>query len=448
MTEERTPPQSIEAEMSTLGAMLIDPDCFHKISDMLNAEDFTREAHRVIFASFVALFTTGRPVDIVTLRQFIDDMGQAERVTYTYLASLTSAVPTSSNIVHYARIVKDKSIRRRLLSASMRIMDTAYDEEKELEGVLAESQNKVFEITPFKTTRDDANAIVDEVEAVQKEYDQKYREGKKLLGFSCGMDKLDDIIDGMRPGHVWVVGAWTSTGKTQFALNIVHSVLEQAVPVSIISLEMSRVDTIARLIGIRANISSMRVLKGKNETKTAEAIEEAKIFMRWAPLEVHTTYFDLEKIRAIIRRDVFARGVKLVVVDYVQNIVSEKAQKEYEVMTRAATSLQALARELNITIYLVSQVSNDAEKGVAAGAGFKGSGALEAVADIAIRLKRKRDEEKIDDEYVPVAINVTKNRHGITCTFANHFMWLKSGKFEYMPNAVYISRDVAEKINK
>ena len=132
----------------------------------------------------------------------------------------------------------------------------------------------------------------------------------------------------------------------------------------------------------------------------------------------------------LIRKDVYNRKVKFVVIDYVQNIISEKGLREYELMTSAATDLQALARELGITIYIVSQISNDSEKGNGAGAGFKGTGALEAVADLAIRLKRDKSKEDPNDEYVPVDIIVTKNRHGFTGKISDYSMWLKSGKFE------------------
>lgn len=445
--ENRQPPYSPEAERAVLCSIIIDPVSVHRVATTLSAQDFYDAKNATIYAAMLAMINTGAPLDLITLVQFIDDMGQLHNIGgRSYLAEIMGEVATSTSITYHAQTVRDKSMRRQLLAACQTSQELIYNTETDIDSVIATVQNSVYTVNPFKNVNDDAATIISEIDEVQKLYAEKRENGQKYLGFSCGIEGIDRNIDGMRPGHVWVVGAWTSTGKTQFALNIVHSVLVQDIPVSIISLEMSRTDTIARLMGIRNNISSISVIKGVNDGETQSKIEEAKAFMRQAPLEVHTTYFELEKIIALIRRDVFLKKVKLVVVDYVQNIISEKALREYEIMTRAATSLQSLARELGITIYIVSQVSNDAEKGNAAGAGFKGSGALEAVADLAIRLKRNKLEEKETDEYVPVDINVTKNRHGFSGTIAKHYMWLRSGRFEYMPNHLHIPRTTVDNL--
>lgn len=433
--------------MSVLGAILIEPNSLYKINDVLSPTDFYSGAHAIIYGAILELFNESKRVDLVILHNHLEARNQIEAVGgATYLATLTNAVTTASGVEHYAEIVKEKSIRRRLLEAHRKNEELILNEEANIDSVIAETQNRVFEINTAKAIKDDAATIVKEIDAVQQLYAEKYEKKQKYLGFSCGIAKIDEIIDGMRDGHVWVVGAWTSTGKTQFALNIVHNVLEQGIPVSIISLEMSRVDTLARLIGIRHNLSSMRVLKGKNETETHNNVEEGKFFMAHSPLEVHTTYFELEKIKAMIRKDVYLRGVKLVVIDYVQNILSDKSMKEYEIMTRAATSLQSLARELNIIVYLVSQISNESQKGQGAGAGFKGTGALEAVADIAIKLKRDKTIEREEDEFVPLDITVTKNRHGLTGQVKDHYLWLKSGRIEHKPTFIYIPKTVTEKL--
>jgi replicative DNA helicase len=298
---------------------------------------------------------------------------------------------------------------------------------------LANSQNSIVGINLIKNQNDSIQNSLLEMDKVKKEYADKYSQGKEFLGIPCGIRDIDGFIDGMRPGHIWVVGAFTSTGKTQFMLNIAQSVMEQAEPISIISLEMSRVDLTARLIGIRTNTSSMKVLKGLYDKTLEDKVFEARTFLNLVDCDIHTTYFDLEKIKMIIRKDVYTRKVKVVFIDYVQNIISDKGKREYEILTQSATDLQALARELGITIYIVSQISNEAEKGEGAGAGFKGTGALEAVADIAIRLKRTRKDENPEDEFVNLNIHITKNRHGYTGSIKDYVLWLKSGKIELHP---------------
>jgi replicative DNA helicase len=349
---------------------------------------------------------------------------------YSGVIECMNAVVTATNIKQHAVIVKDKSLRRKLIIAQDKNQQIILDESKDIDTVLSEAQSNIIKINNFSQIDDGVSSIINDLERVQDEYVDKYKKGQKYLGVSCGIEKIDQSIDGLRPGHIWVVGAWTSTGKSQFVLNIVNSVLEQKVPVSIISLEMSRVDTLARLIGIKKKISSMAVLKGKNDLQIQYEIEEAKDFFKNAPLQIHTTYFDLEKIKMLIRTDVYTKKVKFVVVDYVQNIISEKGSRGYDLMTQAATDLQSLARELGVTIYLVSQISNESEKGNSAGAGFKGTGALEAVADLAIKLERDRKKEGPMDQYVPLKIKIVKNRHGFTGIIDNYFLWLKSGKIE------------------
>jgi len=428
-------PMSIEAEMSTLGSILLDELAIYKISTILTKDDFYSLKHQIVYEAVMDLFKSGIKIDLLTISEYLDNKKQIDQIGgRTYLASLYNATVTASNAFKYAQIVKDKAVRRNLLRAQELNLQTIYDESRDIDSVLAETHNRLIRVNNIKNQDDSAQSIIKELDSVQEQYAEKYAKGDKFLGFSCGLEKIDNIIDGMRPGHIWVVGAWTSTGKTQFALNIVNAVLEQKIPVSIVSLEMSRVDLAARMIGIRQNMSSMKVLRGKLDEETWKNIEKDKQFLYDSPLEIHTTYFDLEKIKMIIRKDVFLRGVKLVVLDYVQNIISERGKKEYDLLTQAAIDLQALAREIGVTIYLVSQISNESEKGGGAGAGFKGTGALEAVADLAIRLKRDKNKENPDDSAVKMQILITKNRHGFTGNIEDYFMYLKSGLFHQNPS--------------
>lgn len=424
-------PFNHEAERAVIGSILIDSDSICKIIDILKPDDFDKPAYQTLYKKILDIFQQGKKIDLLILTEELTKNGLLETVDgYSGIVECMNSIGTSSNIKYHAEIVKDKSIRRKLILAQDKNQRIILDESKNIDSVIAETQSNIIKINNYNQIDDGVSSIIDDLEKVQNDYQVKYEKGQKYLGYSCGIERIDQSIDGIRPGHIWVVGAWTSTGKTQFALNIVHSVLEQSVPVSIISLEMSRVDTLARLIGIRNKISSMAVLKGKNDLEVQDKIAEAKQFFKQSPLQVHTTYFDIEKIKMLIRTDVYTKQVKFVVIDYVQNIISERGSKEYDLMTQSATDLQALARELGITIYLVSQISNESEKGNSAGAGFKGTGALEAVADLAIKLERDRKKEGPLDQYVPLKIKVVKNRHGFTGTIDNYFLWLKSGKIE------------------
>lgn len=428
------PPQNIEAEKSILGAILSDTKSIFKIIDYLEPLDFHKIQHQRIYAYMLGNINS---IDLLSIHE-------TTKIPKAELVEITNSVATSSHIEKHAKIVKDTSIRRQIQKIN-NINEELIKQENTAEDLLAEVQNNILSIQLLKKQDDTASTIISEIEEVQKEYSEKYKEGKKYLGIPTGIEKIDECIDGLRPNHIWVAGGFTSVGKTQFVLNIVHNVIEQNIPVSIISLEMSRIDTVARIMGIRHNLSSMKILKGFNDKEIQENIREAKEFIKQAPLQVHTTYFDIEKIKLLIRQD-FYKGTKIFVLDYVQNVMSQRGLREYELLTQSAIDLQSLARELGITIIIISQISNEAEKGQGAGAGFKGTGALEAVADLAIRLKREKSNENPDDEYVPIKINIAKNRHGFTGVIDNYCMWLKSGKFQ--KDLIHISSEIKERIKK
>jgi replicative DNA helicase len=425
-------PQNNEAEQALLGALILYPDNLVDVATQVSPSDFYVGAYKTIYGAMLSMMTSGSNIDITTLSETLSASNKLSEIGgVSRLVGLSNSAMTSSHIGEYVRIVKDKSVRRLLLSAQEQNLSAILDERKDLESVIADVQSNIMRVQLHKHTDDDSATIVRELEEAQKEYAEKFEQGKKYLGIPTGFEKIDNMIDGLRPGHVWVVGAWTSTGKTQMSMNILHNVVEQNVPSALISLEMSRIDTLARLVGIRHRMSAMAVLKAKNlRPDQFENIKEAKIFFSQTPLQVHTTYFDIEKIKMLIRRDVMKYKTRFFIIDYVQNIMSEKGIREYELITQASIDLQALARELGVTVYIVSQISNESQKGNGAGAGFKGTGALEAVADIAIRLERNKGEEQPDWEYVPLTIKIAKNRHGFSGVIQDHYMWLDSGKVE------------------
>ena len=413
-------PYDEKIEKSLLGVLIVDPAKIYDILDYIEPQDFFIETHQEIYQ---AMLDNPDKIDVVTLNKKIKEP--------QLLASLSQDFVTSSNIKEYADAIKDLSIRRQLLKTNSKNERIIGDDNKDIESVLALVQNSVLEIGLYKKQDDTATSAVEEVEDLQSVYEEKREHGQDLLGYSCGFPTIDEAIDGLRPHHVWIVGAFTSYGKTQVTLNIVNAVLNQGVPTAIISLEMSRVDMIARLIAIRTNINSRKILKGLVTPDEFEQIKSAKEFLKKSPLLLHTNYFDIEKIKYIIRKDHITNHTKVFVLDYLQNIRGDG--KEYDMITKAVIELQSLAREYNITLILVSQISNEAQKGQGAGAGFKGSGHIEAVADLAIRLKRDKKTEVVKDgktvSPVKITVDIAKNRHGITGS-SEFSLFLESGLFK------------------
>lgn len=418
------PIQSQEGEMCLLGSLLLDPKSFFKVMDFININDFYSSKHSNIFKTFQEMFIAGERVDLATIAEKLQS--KKVEVGASYLVTLTNAVPTSSHILSYAKIVKDKSLRRQILQAQLYNEKDTYNEELETTKLLAGVQDRLYQISPIKTKSDGVISIMGELERVQEDYAEKYKSGKKTIGFSSGIEKIDDVVDGLQAGHFWVIGGWHGTGKSSFALNIIHSVLEQGVPVSIFSNEMSQTHILAKLMGIRNELSSMKILKGRNDGEILDRVNEAKAFFNQTPLEIHIE-FEIEKIKMQIRKDVYTRGVKVVMIDYLQKISSEKIFDETTLVSQTSKELSNLAQELKITIIILSQISNDAQKGVGAGAGFKGSGTIEASADFAIVLKRDKTKEAPMEEWVEMKVQITKNKFGIDGVIPMYFH-LRSGK--------------------
>lgn len=425
-------PQNLEAEMSLLGSLLLDKQAIYQIIDFIEPKDFYDNKNKLVYSVYLEMFNKGKSIDLSTLMNEINN--KDIEMKNSFVTNLFNSVITSAHVVEYANIVKDKSLRRQILEAQHKNENVVYDEDKEINSVLANIQNNLYEINPFKISNDTIQSALKDLDSLQEEYSRKYEEGKHIIGFSSGINKLDDIIDGLRPGHLWVVGAWHGTGKTSFALNIVHHLLEQNVPISIISTEMSQVDLTAKLIGIRHQMSSMKVIKGKLDHAQSERIREGKMFLNQSNLEIHTE-FDFEKIKMQIRKDVYVRKVKVVMVDYIQKMTDGKIYEETPLMARISQGLSNLAQDLKITIILLSQISNEAQKGSGAGAGFKGSGAIEASADFAVVLKRDKTKEMPNSDWVEMKVQITKNKFGLDGVID---MWfhLASGQVKLTPNDI------------
>lgn len=276
----------------------------------------------------------------------------------------------------------------------------------ELEGIL----------DSFDGEESDSEALIRLYEDMQKEYKEKILSGKDLIGYSCGIKKIDDVIDGLRQGHLWVIGGYTSAGKTFFALNIVDALLEQKVKVSIYSLEMSKEDVVGRLIGMRSEIPSVKIMKGDLEDGELLRVREAKERFK-GNLFVHSEKSDLSEIMASMQLSKIRDGVEVFVLDYAQ-LVHDRDSDQYNTLRKLSIQLQHFCRKNKVSMIMLSQVSNDSAKNPNPFVmGFKGSGEIAASADLAIELtpdESPEDRELKIKNREPFAIlaSIKKNRHG------------------------------------
>lgn len=429
---ERIPPQSLEAEMSFLGSVLIDKDAMLKVADLVRPEDFYKDAHAKIYEAIVELYEKNEPVDLLTLSNRLEGKGQVEQIGgRSYLAALTNAVPTASNVVHYAHIVHKKATRRRLLSSSYEISRLAYQEETEdLEQLLDQAQQHLFGVSqiyfkqafvPIRSVLADAFDRIDEL----------HKNKGQLRGLPTGFTALDNLLAGLQKSDLVVLAARPSVGKTSFALDIVRSVAtKRQVPVGLFSLEMSKEQLVDRLLCSEANVDLWKMRTGRLSDRPEDddfprighaigALSEAPIFIDDQP------NMNIMQIRTKARRLQVEHGLGLIVIDYLQLMESRHGNSDNRVQEVAEITrgLKGIARELNVPVLALSQLSRVVEQSKPAIpklSHLRESGSIEQDADVVLFIYRKSADRNYRAEDIPpderniAEIHIAKHRNGPT----------------------------------
>jgi len=330
-----------------------------------------------------------------------------------------------------AEKIKRKSTIRKVVEIATKAQNSLLDTPEDVMKIIETIQTDILKVsTENYQETEDIKSIIQEYTDYQCEYTNNKLSGKKFIGIQTKLPIIDDMIDGLRPQHIWIVGGYTSTGKSTFVLNIVNNVVNQGKRVSFYSLEMSRVDILGKLLAININEYPSYIIK--NADKDAVYSKQSDYFkqLKEKELLIHTKYHNIDQITMSMLKDNFEKKVDLFVVDYLQNISFEKGMSEYETMTHASREFQKIAERLGVTIILLSQVNNaHAREGNFQVMGFKGSGGIGAVADFAIELRRDKEVPADDNMNVPMTAHIMKNRHGRIGETQLTFN-LKSGKIE------------------
>jgi replicative DNA helicase len=361
---QKLPPQSIEGEKCVLGAMLLEKDAIITASEMLREEDFYREDHKKIFQTMIDLFDKNEPVDLVTVaeelrkKSILEDVGGA-----VYLAELVNSVPTAANISKYCRIVQEKSILRRLIRVATRIISLGYEASRDVEDIVDEAERLIFEIAQKKSSEGFSyikDVIMDTFERIEQLYNSK----GSMTGVPTGFHDFDRMTSGLQPSDLILIAARPSMGKTAFALNIAqHAAVRENIPVAIFSLEMSKEQLVQRMLCAEANIDSHRLRSGELDDSDWEKLARAMGLLSEAPIYIDDTPgIPVMEVRAKARRLKAEKGLGLIIIDYLQLMQgkgdSENRQHEISQISR---SLKALARELNVPVVALSQLSRAPE---------------------------------------------------------------------------------------
>lgn len=387
--KERITPQSLEAEQSTLGAMMMERDAIARAVELLTTEDFYRERHRKIFNAVVTLFDKGEPVDLITVVEELRRRGHLEEVDgAAYLTSLIESCPSAANVESYAKVVAEKSVLRQLLTASEQISGWAYGDVESVTQLVDQAEKRIFEIGS-RQLRDGFSHIKQLLMVAYDQIERQFQRKGEATGTSTGFADLDDMTCGLQPTDLIIVAARPSMGKTALCLNMAHHVaLKERLPVAIFSLEMSKEQLVQRLICSEAMINSSKLRRGYLEDSDWHRVTNAVNNLYQAPIFIDdtpgATTFEM---RAKARRLTAEHGqLGLIIVDYLQLAhSSNKSENRVQEISEIARSLKSMARELKAPLIALSQLSRAVEQREDKRpilSDLRESGSIEAEADL------------------------------------------------------------------
>ncbi|HCX39163.1 MAG: Replicative DNA helicase [Parcubacteria group bacterium GW2011_GWD2_43_10] len=424
---DRLPPQNLEAEVSTLGALLIDKDAIIKVADFLEPADFYKDDHGLIYEAMRDLYEDRVPIDILSLSSRLQEKGQLEKVGgHSYLSELTAAVPTSSHVSSYAKIIQRKSILRKLLRAASDITALGYQESEQVDELLDEAERKLYSVSqryyqqnfiPIKSVLNEAFDRIDEL----------HRESGKLRGLPTGFGALDNLLAGLQKSDLIILAARPSVGKTTLALDIARTVAtRQKVPVGIFSLEMSKEQLVDRLLCAEAGVDMWRMRTGRLSDKEDDfpRIGHAMGVLSEAPIFIDdSATCNIMEIRTKARRLHSEHKLGLILVDYLQLMEGRSSENRVQEVSEITRGLKALAREINVPVLALSQLSRAAEvsrPAIPRLAHLRESGSIEQDADVVLFIYRKSadkgyDPRDLTEEEKHIAeIHIAKHRNGPT----------------------------------
>lgn len=425
--EERVPPQNIEAEQSVLGAMLIDKEAIAKATEILSADDFYREAHRVIFNAMLELYNKNEAVDMITVTDILRRDNKLEDIGgIAYITSLANVVLTAANVKFHADIVAEKSVLRQLVRVSTEIAAMGYEANDEVSTLLDTAESRILEIAN-KKKRSDFTPIGDVLMNAVQSIEKLLQNRGGLTGLPSGFNDLDKLTSGLHPSDFIILAARPSMGKTALALNIVQNVALRAhrrvggdpKSVAFFSLEMSKEQLVNRMLCAEANIDSQRLRVGEMADKDWDALWEACDVMSKAKIYIDDTAgITVMDMRSRARRLKAEHGLDLIVVDYLQLMQgsgkrNNSGDRQQEV-SEISRSLKALARELDVPVIALSQLSRSVEARQVKRpmlSDLRESGSLEQDADIVAFLYRE-DYYNPETENKHTELIIAKHRNG------------------------------------
>ena len=419
---EKLPPQSIEAEQSLLGCLMLDKNAIVKVADFLQSQDFYRGTHQAIYQACQELFEKGEPIDLLSCANRLKEKGKLEEIGgNSYLTELVNSVPTASHVLNYAKIVQRKSILRNLINASYEIEQLGYDENEDPDLLLDKAEQRIFSIAQ-RSLSQKFLPVKESLEEAFERIDKLSKHKRELRGLATGFTALDNILGGLQKSDLIILASRPSLGKSTLALNIgSHIAINKKIPVGIFSLEMSKDQLVDRLIADQAGIDLWRLrtgkLSGDGDDNDFSRIQHAMGILSEAPIYIDdTASSSILQMRALARRLQAKEGLGLIIVDYLQLMEARNSNVSMvQQMTEISRSLKGLARELNVPVLALSQLSRAVEQRspqIPRLADLRESGSLEQDSDVVLFIYRQ-DRYQPDTPRKNIAdIIIAKHRNG------------------------------------
>lgn len=419
---DKLPPQSIEAEHSLLGSLMLDKDAVTKVADILEARDFYKPAHQKIYTTMLELFERSEPIDLLSVSSRLKEKNEIETVGgNAYLTELINAVPTAAHVLSYAKIIQKKRILRDLITASYDIGLLGYNEAEDPEVLVDQAEAKIFSIAQRSLSHNFIK-VKEMLEETFERYDRLARKETATRGVPTGFGDLDNMLSGLQKADLIILAARPSMGKSALAMDIARRVaITHKIPVGVFSLEMSKDQLVDRLVASQANVDSWRLRTGHFSSQGTDndfvKIQDAMGVLADAPLFIDdTSAQSVLSMRAMARRLQATHGLGLIVVDYLQLINPRNTMTGIvQQTTEISRSLKGLARELNVPVLALSQLSRAVEQRTPQRprlSDLRESGSLEQDADVVLFIYR-------EDKYAPESasknvaeIIIAKHRNG------------------------------------
>ena len=417
---KRVMPHSVEAEQSVVGAMLMDRDAITTVSEIISGNDFYQSAYGVIFDAMVELFNEGKPVDLITLQERLKEKDvPAEIASLEFVRDLVTAVPTSANVKYYAQIVADKSVMRKLIKLNEEIANICYAGKESLEEVLEKTEKSVFELLQKRNTSDFVpikQVVLNALERIEKASKTK----GTVTGIPTGFIDLYYKLSGLQPSDLILVAARPSMGKTAFVLNIAQYIaFKKDKSVAIFSLEMSKEQLVNRLFSLESQVDAQAIRSGNmKDSDWEKLIEGAGIIGQSHLIIDDTPGISISELRSKCRKYKLEQGLDVVIIDYLQLMtgsVGKSSESRQQEISEISRSLKGLARELNVPVIALSQLSRAVESRPDKRpmlSDLRESGAIEQDADVVMFIYRDEYYNKDSEFKKQAEIIIAKQRNG------------------------------------